>query len=116
MTVTRLPVDNQASRNDRTREALRWLGHVLGNCMGGDWDQETICDELGAAIFDGLSDDFGHVARQLDTLNALQVFHAALGREVADQARHAKARGATWEQIGKVFGTTRQAAQMRFGE
>jgi hypothetical protein len=103
------------TRNAKTRTAVRWLGQVLGNYVQGDWDHDQTADELDAAIFDGLDDDFGPVVRQLDTLRALRCFADALTREVAEQARHSRERGATWEQIAAATGcNSKQAAQARY--
>jgi len=103
------------SRNDHTRQALRWIGQVSANYVTGDWDPATIADELGAAIHDSLSDDFGPVVRQLDTLRTLRALTTALEREVAAQARHAHTRGASWTQVGDALGVSKQAAHERYG-
>lgn len=65
------------------------------------------------------------VAREMNTPEwALEVVYAR-ARDLAEQTydlelrlgdavRHARATGATWEQIGVMLNTTRQAAQQRF--
>lgn len=103
-------------RNDRTSQAFLWFGHVLGNYVTGDWDETDLARELATATWHGLSEDFGEAARRLDTAGTLHYFQQALAREVEVQVALAKSEGATWEQVGRVFGTTRQAAQMRFGK
>lgn len=57
----------------------------------------------------------GRVDRWLDEVHfrkgALQTAQDDLGNAV----QLAKDAGATWDEIGKALGTTRQAAQQRFG-
>jgi hypothetical protein len=103
-------------RNDHTRQSFLWVGHVLGNYVTGDWDETDLARELATATWHGLSEDFGESARRLDTAGALHHFQEALAREVEVQIALARSDGATGEQVGRVFGTTRQAAQMRFGK
>ena len=51
----------------------------------------------------------------LEVLTELSDRRAALDLRIAAEARAARTVGATWNEIGRTLGMTRQAAQQRFG-
>lgn len=102
-------------RNDRTRKAIHWLGQALAFYVAGDSSHDDMARELATATWSALDDDFGPAVRRLDVALALKSLSEALAEEVPVQIGIARGEGATWEQVGKAVGTTRQAAQMRYG-
>lgn len=48
-------------------------------------------------------------------LTGYLVLVEAANQMLAQEVHHARSMGQTWQQIGHVLGTTRQAAQQRFG-
>jgi predicted transcriptional regulator len=54
-------------------------------------------------------------AETLAALAELNDHRAAVDLRIAAEARAARAAGATWNEIGRILGITRQAAQQRFG-
>ena len=54
-------------------------------------------------------------------MNEIERVHEAAGRiidaeaSLSNRVREAKENGSTWDEIGTALGTTRQAAQQRFG-
>jgi hypothetical protein len=51
----------------------------------------------------------------LDQLSRVKAQRDALDREIATCAAAARAAGVPWSQIGAALGTTKQAAQQRYG-
>lgn len=65
----------------------------------------------GAALY--RADD--HDASEAAQLRAVLDYAAAAHAMVARQVEHARSMGTTWQEIADVLGTTRQAAQQRYG-
>lgn len=60
--------------------------------------------------------DKAEKARALAALRELLDSRAALDEKITRQVRDLRGGGATWNEIGKAVGTTRQAAQIRWGK
>ena len=60
--------------------------------------------------------DKGENARALTTLRQMLDSRAALDERISRHVRDLRGRGATWTEIGEAVGTTRQAAQIRWGK
>lgn len=50
----------------------------------------------------------------LDALQAAEAYYSAAWQSLVDAVAAAKAAGATWADIGEVFGITKQSAWERF--
>lgn len=51
----------------------------------------------------------------LDTTQALRMLAETATSALTQSVAQARAEGATWDQVGRALGTTRQAAQQRYG-
>lgn len=56
-----------------------------------------------------------HIRRITDLTLAINTANAQLNAELDDAVVEARAAGLSWAVIGMALGTTRQAAQQRFG-
>jgi hypothetical protein len=63
----------------------------------------------------GRTDD-ERIRDYLDSLRRVVARRAALDREIAVCVSAARAAGVPWSMIGDALGTTRQAAQQRYGD
>ncbi len=69
--------------------------------------QLALIEELHAITWESRSDQLLRTAAEVERLAATVV------QALVDVGREG---GHTWEQVGRAFGVTRQAAQQRFGE
>jgi hypothetical protein len=60
--------------------------------------------------------DKAEKARALTTLAQLLDSRAALDQKITRQVHDLREQGVTWTELGKAVGTTRQAAQIRWGK
>jgi hypothetical protein len=60
--------------------------------------------------------DKAEKARALTALRQMLDSRAALDVRISRHVRDLRGRGATWTEIGEAVGTTRQAAQIRWGK
>ncbi len=76
------------------------------------WTHEQHIAEMTAEGIDPLN-EYTWQRRRLAELSRLRASFEAAEAEIVQDARRA---GVTWEGVGQALGTTRQAAQMRFGK
>ncbi len=60
--------------------------------------------------------DKAEKARALAGLRQMLDSRAELDERIARQVRDLRGQGVTWTELGKAVGTTRQAAQIRWGK
>lgn len=74
---------------------------------------------VGALIADAVwhecGEDMGNMAQELDSLGTVSDLIRGLEGTLLDYATRARLYGASWEQVGKALGISRQAAQQRYG-
>jgi len=97
---------------DTAKDLSNYLGQECGMRLP-HWNKRRPIDHLHAEV--AVLADPGERApvQLLHDARWLQDTVDKAMRQLVDDAR---ADGATWQQIGDALGTTRQAAQMRFGK
>lgn len=78
----------------------------------------SLAEPYNAFLEDGgwTEDEKPEVDYRLSQVRETLAVRAALDEATSELVRNAREAGATWEQVGKALGITRQAAQMRFGK
>jgi hypothetical protein len=61
-------------------------------------------------------DESGELAPQLDALHALNALAAGVAVALGTQVSMSRYHGASWSDVGRALGVTKQAAQQRFGD
>lgn len=77
--------------------------------------RNTLQDKVTALsdLMQGIEDD--HYPSTADYLQALPMIAATAQSAIRSAVDQARAEGASWDQIGRWLGTTRQAAWERYG-
>lgn len=89
-----------------------WLSTPLDSCQ----------DKLTSASQADLAAAIDHLLSRLTLMDTSQRLHhlrqlqCLVNNHLDEAARAARSAGATWQEIGKSLGITRQAAQSRWGE
>lgn len=81
-----------------------------------DFNTATTARAAALDMLIGFAEGVANSDDILDMIGSVRLVE--LGAQQARQAivREARAEGRTWEEIGDALGTTRQAAQQRFGD